>query len=383
MVDEGHVVGVANFYGPRSGGLRTAMNAIGRGYLARGVRSTILVPGERDAMVETVSGTLVTIAAPLVPGAGGYRVVRRLGEVWRLLTELRPDRVELSDRTTLHPVATWAGERGIDCSVIAHERIDGVLGSVGVPGGLARTLADARNRRTVATGASLVATTAFAGAELARVGATVHHVPLGVDLETFTPMPDGVRHRGLELLLCSRLSREKRPELAVDTVRELRRRGVDARLTIAGHGPARRRIERRAADLPVRFLGFISSRSGMREVLGRADLTLAPGPIETFGLAALESLASGTPVIGNAASALPEIIGGDGMAGRCAVGSVRAFADAVESVLAVPPLLRRAAARHRAERFTWDRTLDALQALPSTVPVGASRGVDLGPAPAR
>lgn len=360
-----HVVAVANFFGPRTGGLKTALLAIGRGYRAAGHRYTLVVPGERDGVVETDAGPMHTVAAPLVPGWGGYRVILRTPAVRRLLDELAPDQLELHDRTTLHGLTRWARSRGRPCVLMAHERLDGVLASAGLPDPLARALADVRNRASIASGAVLVATTAFAAQELERLGAHPHRVPLGVDTEVFAPLPQP-GHEGVELLLCSRLSREKRPELAIGTLRELRRRGVDARLTVAGHGPMAVALQRLAAELPVRFLGFVPERDRLRGVLAAADISLAPGPIETFGLAALESMACGTPVVGNAASALPEVIGEDPRTGRAATGTPEAFADAVEALAQVPVDERRAAARGRALDFPWSRTVAALLALPTT-----------------
>lgn len=366
-----HVVAVANFFGPRTGGLRTALLEIGRGYRAAGHRYSLVVPGERDEVIETDAGLMHTIAAPLVPGSGGYRVIVRTGAVQRLLAELAPDRVELSDRTTLHGLTHWAQARGIPCLLTAHERLDGVLASAGIPAPLAQRLADARNRASLDSGATVVATTAFAAREIERVGGRPVRVPLGVDLEQFAPVCRSAR-AGVELLLCSRLSREKWPDLAIDTLRVLRGGGVDARLTVAGHGPMRAALERRAAGLPVRFLGYLDDRSELRRVLGTADLTLAPGPIETFGLAALESMACGTPVVGNAASALPEVIGTGGAAGLAVDGTPEAFADAVEDLLFVPERVRRTAARRRAEQFPWHRTVAALLAIaPTRHPVPA------------
>ena len=68
-----------------------------------------------------------------------------------------------------------------------------------------------------------------------------------------------------------------------------------------------------AKDVPVTFLGFVTDRELFAQLLATADAVVAPGPIETFGLAALEALASGTPAVVNAASALAR---GGGRRGR-------------------------------------------------------------------
>jgi alpha-1,6-mannosyltransferase len=155
--------------------------------------------------------------------------------------------------------------------------------------------------------------------------------------------------------MASRLAKEKRPDLAVAATAELRRRGVPVRLVVAGDGPLQSALRRQAYGLPVEFLGFVRDRDRLAGLLGAADLVLAPGPVETFGLAALEALACGTPVVANAHSALPEVLG---EAGRAAASSPRSIADAVQQLLAVPAADRRRAARLRAERFPWSATVE-------------------------
>jgi alpha-1,6-mannosyltransferase len=84
------------------------------------------------------------------------------------------------------------------------------------------------------------------------------------------------------------------------------------------------------------------------------DVAIAPGPVETFGLAALETLASGTPVVVSSQSALPEVIGSAGLA---AGGEGPAYAAAVREILARPVESRRAAARAQAEKFPWSASV--------------------------
>ena len=87
-------------------------------------------------------------------------------------------------------------------------------------------------------------------------------------------------------------------------------------LVVAGDGPLRARLERaaRRKGLPVTFAGFITDPTELAALLASADVVIAPGPVETFGLAALEALACGTPVVVSADSALPEVIGAAGVA---------------------------------------------------------------------
>lgn len=362
---------IANFYGPTSGGLRTAMHALGAGYLERGHDVLLVVPGAADADEVTPYGRRITVRSPLVPFSGGYRVISRTREVRGILTGFAPDVLEVSDRTTLRSLGGWASERGIPSAFFAHERADGIL-HANLPGWLddrlpVERMADWHNKGTHRLFTTVVCTTEYARAEFTRAGLESVKVPLGVDLERFQPgnADADVRARYVSdgealLLMASRLSTEKHPELAIEAVRLLTARGRTVRLVSAGTGNIDSQMHELAADLPVTFLGFVTDREFFAQLLATADAVVAPGPIETFGLAALEALASGTPAVVNAGSALPEVVGD---AGAVAQGTPEAFADAIESVLARPETARRQAARTRAETMPWSATVDRMLAL--------------------
>ncbi|WP_024759403.1 glycosyltransferase [Streptomyces exfoliatus] len=377
------IVRLANFVTATSGGLRTALDQLGRGYLAAGHEPVLVVPGDVASDHHTEQGRVITLPGPVLPGTGGYRVLADRRRVARLLDELAPDRIEVSDRTTLRWTGEWARRARVPSVMVSHETADGVLRTWGVPPALAARAADRLNRRTAWAFARIVCTTEWAEREFVRIGArNVVRAPLGVDLERCRPgrrstvlrarYADGER---VLLALCSRLSVEKRPGTALDALAELRGAGVRAALVVAGDGPLRGALERRARErrLPVRFLGHVADREALADLQAAADVCLAPGPAETFGLSALEALSCGTPVVVSASSALPEVVGA---AGAVAADTPEAFAEAVRGVLAVPEAARRAAARARAEGFTWDRSVAAFlrahDALPPAVPSRAS-----------
>ena len=354
------VVQVANFYGPRSGGLRTAVDRLGAEYSAAGHDVFLLVPGQHSQTVELTSGvTRISLPAKLIPFTGGYRAVLPK-PVTALLEGLAPDAIEVSDRLTLRSLGPWGRRHDIATVMISHERLDRLVGQI-LPRRVARAVADVANRRTAANYDAVVCTTAFARAEFDRIHApNVLTVPLGVDLDQFHPRRHSelVRQqwaRGEQLLLvhCGRLSVEKHAHRSIDTVGALRHSGVDARLVVVGEGPMRPRLERQAARLPVDFTGYIGCRDTVATILASADVALAPGPHETFGLAALEALACGTPAVVSRTSALTEILTSD--SGATADNDPRAIAHAVSSIISRPETLRRNNARRRAEQFTWPR----------------------------
>lgn len=369
------IVALANFYGPRSGGLRTVLHHLGAGYVAAGHEVVLVVPGPRGTDQMMPSGVRrITLSAPKIPYTGGYRAVDPC-RVRALLERLRPDRIEVSDRLTLRGMGRWASKHGVPSVVISHERLDRLLRQSLLPGPAARRLADWANRRMAASYDTVVCTTAFAREEFDRIGSrNVVQVPLGVDLAMFAPSARNAAlraslARGADGMLvhCGRLSPEKHVERSIDTIAELHESGHRVRLIIAGDGPRRGALEQRAAGLPVTFLGFVRQRSDLATLLATSDVSLAPGPHETFGLAALEALASGTPVVVSRSSALREIIRPN--CGAAVADAAPAFAHGVTRLLEAPEPARRAAARARAEQFPWPVAvtgmLDALQAPPT------------------
>ena len=370
---------VANFYGPRSGGLRTTMNQLGRGYVDAGNEVMHIVPGSSFDRQWSESGLRVTVPGRRLAGTGGYRVIVNVARVRRMLAEFAPDAIEVSDRFTLASLGDWAREVGIRSVVFSHETLAGLSETFLRAPLLTNRPVNWWNVRLAARFDRVVTTTAFAAREFERLGVdNLVRVPLGVDLEVFHPSRRDERLRqtllrGAEMLLvhCGRLSPEKRADRSVATAIELTRRGHRVRLVVVGDGPTREALTRQAVGQAVDFLGFVPERERLAEILACADVVLAPGPLETFCLAALESLAAGTPVVASESSAVREVLGideaGDPV-GAVAANDTVAFADAIERTLSTDVDQRRTATRRRAEQFPWSKTIAQMLNLHADIP---------------
>ncbi|GIM92894.1 glycosyltransferase [Paractinoplanes toevensis] len=355
------IVRVANYVAPRSGGLKTALRNLGAGYQAAGHESVLVIPGEKAADEQTEQGRVITLPGPYLPGLGGYRVLLDRRRLAATLRSLRPDRLEISDRTTLRWLGRWARRNDIPSMMVSHESLDGLLRLFGPASG--RRVADVLNGRTAAEHDRIVCTTRWAAREFARIGAPVDLVPLGVDLARFSPERHSAAMRArwaapddVLLLHCGRLSPEKKPRRSLAALQGLRHQGVRAVLVVAGAGPLRHALQEEAASrrLPVRFLGHLTDPLEVAALQASADVAIAPGPIETFGLSALETLASGTPVVVSSQSALPEVIGPAGLA---AAGDGPGYVTAILDLLSRPEEARRQAARAQAEKFPWSASV--------------------------
>ncbi|HVW82220.1 MAG TPA: glycosyltransferase [Mycobacteriales bacterium] len=345
---------VANFVTPTSGGLRTTLRHLAEGYVAAGHEVMQIVPGRSYKVCRSDSLAQVQLPGPMVPGIG-YRLILDIQRVRDVLASFGPDALEVHDRTTLRGLGAWASASGVRSCVFSHERLDRVvrqwLPRMLRPYGMV----DRSNAYLAGTYDSVVCATEWAAQEFHRVGAdNVRIIPLGVDSAAFTPRAFPRGDGQVRLIMTSRLSREKRPDLALDTVEHLMRRGVPVHLDVCGVGPMFASLRQTSKGLPVTWHGHVGNRARLGELMAQADVAIAPGPIETFGLAALEAMACGTPPVVNRNSALPSLVGS---AGRSAPSSGWCFADQVEDLLRTPETTRRREARHQVEALTWERTV--------------------------
>lgn len=363
MVCGVRIAQLANFVGATSGGMRTAIEQLGRGYVAAGAERLLVIPGPVDAVRETALGDVVQVRAPRV--GGGYRLIVEPWRVTEVLERFAPTSVEWSDKLTLLPVAWWARRNGVRSVLLSHERMGDMFALRTGLETTSKVSIGLLNRLIVRSFDTVVVTSAYAEGEFRSVadaaGCPVARVPLGVDLATFRPAVRRPTSPELRLVHAGRLSREKSPHLAVATAVELHRRGIPLRLDVYGEGPHRAELEEIAGEAPVHFHGYVDGRAALRDRLAAADVSLSVCPGETFGLAVLEALACGTPVVTADRGGARELV--DASCGAWGAPHPEALADAVLRLLAQPESRRRTAARWRAEQYGWDRTVARMLAL--------------------
>jgi D-inositol-3-phosphate glycosyltransferase len=207
-------------------------------------------------------------------------------------------------------------------------------------------------------------------------------IPPGVDVDLFTPTRAdaadarvrselGIAPGRPIIAIVGRVQPLKDQELAIRVLAELHRlRGSAPVLVVAGEATPGQdgyasSLQAIAAELgvlaEVRFAGALS-RERLADLLAIATVTLVPSHSETFGLVALESAASGTPVIAYRGGGLVESVSA-GVSGLLVDSrDPRAWAQATVSLLDDGDGLQRLSgfARHYAEGFTWAATATAL-----------------------
>ncbi|PYI57526.1 glycosyltransferase family 4 protein [Paenibacillus flagellatus] len=197
----------------------------------------------------------------------------------------------------------------------------------------------------------------------------------------------GGEAEGPHVVYVGRLVYEKGVHVLLDAMRHVWREFPAARLTIAGAGPLLGELRDRAAPFgaKVRFAGFVGERERVA-LLKRAAVCAVPSLYEPFGLAALEAMRHGAPLVASGCGGLAELVR-DGVTGRTAPpGDAAALAVAIARQLREPDAAERMARRARLalRGYRWrdvaERTAQAYRAL-AAAPAGAGAEAESRPEP--
>jgi alpha-1,6-mannosyltransferase len=378
------VMDISEYYGPDSGGVRTYLHEKSRYVMQHEqLRQSVLLPHDAD-QAQSAAGTRVyRIRSPRIPFQDTYRILLDRAAVSSVMAHERPDVVEVGSAYGAPWVATRAARAlGIPLVWYFHAHLPRIIaperhGSSMLRRGAAS--AAVQYVRAIARRVDLV----LAGSESVRRDLQdygvrrVEVVPLGVDTETFHPGRRAARAATLArlslpevpiVLYTGRFTAEKQLDAAVSAWRQVRT--PDALLVLAGAGPKADAL-RAAAGARVRVVPFESDRDRLAELYAAADLYLAPGPAETFGLSAHEAMAAGTPVLSVDAGAVADAVRQAECGGTWPLGNGAAMASMVDQLLGAGPEGRAAARAHAERHHQWSTVFDRLFAVLSRLTAGA------------
>jgi alpha-1,6-mannosyltransferase len=336
----------------------------------------MIVPGDRDEIVEEERAITVTIASPHVPASPHYRLMLRNAAVRKTLDRFRPDLVECQDAYNLPWAALAHRKRHPDTALVAAYMTDFPTVYVERPLSkvFGRTVAGALSRICYSYCGTLYRRFDAMFALSENGGATklrslgipeVDVVPLGVELGEFGPDRRDSRLRaklGLTddqplLIYVGRLDGEKKPDVVVEAFRKLPR-SLGAKLALIGEGPLKEEIDALGDDRIV-IPGFMKSRGELAKWLASADIYVSAMADETFGVSIVEAQASGLPVVGVAAGAMIDRV--TPTVGRLGpVDDPAAMARNIVEVLHSDGAAMASEARAEALKYSWDRSMELL-----------------------
>ena len=329
---------ITNHYHPCSGGIRIFYRALleAADHHQREVR--LVVPGAKDSVEEVGAfGRIYTIAAPPCPVFDSrYRLL--LPHLYalpypsalrRILQQEQPDLVEVCDKFALSCVPSvlrrnWI--KGVSPAVLVGmscERLDDNVSAYISQSEFARSLANWYLKKMYVTRFDChISNSDYTAGELTQALANrpeiqVHVRPMGVHCGGFSPSRRGAAARESLfrricvaagdatsprlLLYVGRLSPEKNIDVLLNMMEILAAEAsAEHHLLFAGDGPRAAWLKRMAdRHVPgrIHFLGHIASREDLADIYANCDALVHPNPREPFGIAPLEAMASGLPVV--------------------------------------------------------------------------------------
>ncbi len=312
--------------------------------------------------------TLVTTNAPYRPAMIGR--IRGVRALFRLLPYVRQLWIAMRETGLVHVMANsgWAWHLFASPAVwIAWLR--GVPTVVNYRGGDADAFL-ARQARlvrpTLARAAAVAVPSGFLNGVFAKYGIATCIVPNIVNLDAFHPAE--ALPAKPHLLVARNLEPIYDIATAIHAFAIVVARQTESRLTIAGSGPERERLERLALELgvaaKVRFTGRLDN-AALPPLYRTASVVVNPSRTDNLPISLLEALAAGVPIVSTDVGGIPYVVEHGATALLVAPGDADAMAAAILRLLEDRALASqlRAAGIDAARRYAWPRVRGELFAV--------------------
>lgn len=375
-------------YHESSGGIRTMYEALLEHANREQRLMRLVVPGPKDGEQRIGRfGLIYYVRAPRAPFTDRrYRMLLphrfllpEYGRLWQIVKRESPDVLEVCDKYSLCYFAglirrRWRTDERPTLVGLSSERLDDNLLAY-LPGPREPLKAWARTylqRVYIGMFDGHIANSDYTAEELRLAMAPpherpVHVCPMGVHVPPAT-MPDVWADARRELIdrcggdeqpvviYAGRLAPEKNVSVFPDIAAALLKRGARVHFVFAGDGPSRAHLQARfQATAPgwAHFFGHVQEREKLRRYVASSDIFLHPNPCEPFGIAPLEAMAAGTPVVAPNAGGVRSYATEDNA--WLTRADPDGFAEAIRAALADRPerMRRLCNAQQSARGFSW------------------------------
>jgi alpha-1,6-mannosyltransferase len=372
------VLDITKWFGETSGGVRTYLLEKARYVEAHAaLRQVLVIPGARDSITHSTGVRCYRLRGPRVPTQRPYRFMLATRSIKRIIHHESPSIIEVGS-CFLVPWITAHAAKKYDVPLVFFYHSNLPRSICAFPERSSPTrqrlhaLAWSYIRKLDSLFELTICASHFAATDLQSHGVDrVERVPLGVDLDHFNPFrryqSEETRIRlGLPLdapvvAFIGRFAREKEVDVLIRAWPEIARR-TDAHLLMVGDGPQREYLQALAESHErLLWMPYQNDREQLADLLAAVDLYVAPGSIETFGLSALEALASGTPVLSADRGGVSEQIAASGAGSTFAAGDPADLSEAAIDLLGADLLCLGARGRSYAEReHSWEGVFDRI-----------------------
>ncbi len=374
------IADLTSFYSPSGGGVRTYIHQKME-YLRSHdeVDYSLIMPGDDTSVSQEDGASIYTVRGFPVDQKGLYRQLSDVGTLVRLLGEIKPDVVEIGS-PYLDPWLALISKLNFPHRLVGFYHAD-VPDTYVAPAtkfwpSLARDAVMGMSRRYIRFTHNqfdaTVATSPVTLRKLEEMGVeNLHLVPLGADTDTFRPgrrspalrRSLGLRRKDQLALYVGRFREEKGLPVLLQAAQYLEK--LDhVHVAFVGTGPMDDEVRALCArNERCHYIGYVGDRDEMAELYAAADVLINPCPYETFGLATLEALSSGLPVL------TPNTGGAGYLAQASQAGMTFSPQDALDLLEKLDRLLRSdlrllsSRARSFSEGFSWQNTFDKLFSL--------------------
>jgi alpha-1,6-mannosyltransferase len=371
------ILDITKHFGATTGGVKTYLLEKARYVEGHpSFRQAIVVPAPQDGTTRSPGVCWYRLKGASIPGQAPYRFLLSGKRVREIVRQERPDLIEVGSPFAVPWVARRAARPDrIPMVWFYHTHLPRIFCPDAKRAGILRAglgrAAWAYVRRLSRLFDAILVSSDFVARELEQAGVQrVERVSLGVDLSLFRPerrdRAEEIRRRfelpdGPFALFAGRFAGDKHLDVLLGAWPEVARQ-TGAHLVLVGDGPSRSHFQRRYPGRgQVTWLSYLTDREALADLFAAADLYVAPSPSETFGLAAAEAMASGTPVLCADVGGVAERVAASGAGAVFASGEVGALGAAAVPLLTGKQSAIREQARQYAERnHSWSRAFDRL-----------------------